>query len=103
MLSAIEYTNIVHIFIYKRTISVYSRLMGNERLNGELITEWMEKTKTSYDALAAQIGVCPNMARSMEKGGIPRRNREAILSKLAGLIGTSVGALVIKEETKKAG
>jgi hypothetical protein len=77
--------------------------MGNERLNGELITKWMEKTKTSYDALGAMIGVCPNMARSMAKGGIPRRDREDILNQLANLMGTSVDALVTQIEIKKAG
>ena len=71
--------------------------MGNERLNGELITNYRKETKTPYGALAAKVGVGVSTLRLMEQGYIPREQRDAILASLARILGCDVGALVIQE------
>lgn len=75
----------------------------NGRLNGKLITEYLEGAKeTTYSTLASDIGVSTGIVRQMEDGYLPRRNTDKILAALAKVLGCSVGALVTPPVAKKA-
>ena len=83
-------------FIYNSGKMPDKSCMGNERLKGELITEYRKRTKTPYETLAAVLGVSSSTARAMEKGYIPREKRDEILARLAKLLGVDVGALTVQ-------
>lgn len=76
--------------------------MESGRLNGRLITEYMRKKRIAYGSLAADIGVSPSLLRQMEEGYLPSRGREAIVSRLAKILGCSVGALFTQVVAKTA-
>lgn len=74
-----------------------------ERLNGELITEYLKKPGASYGGMAAELGVSPSLLRQMEEGYLPRKGWEKIKNRLAQVLGVSVGALTLgADEAKRA-
>ena len=69
--------------------------MGNELLNGKLITSYMKKTGLNFYALASLIGVSHNTIRAMEKGYIPKEKKNEILAQLSSRMKCSVKDLII--------
>lgn len=71
-----------------------------DRLNGQLITGYMQKNKLGLGGMAAEVGVSPSLLRQMIEGYSPRKGREEILTRLATLLGVSVTALTLAPEAK---
>ena len=80
-----------------RTSKAYIYIhMGHEQLNGQLIADYLSRTNVTRPALAAQLGVCRSILDNMVGGYLPKRNRDAILSRLAQVLGVGVGALILR-------